>query len=246
MRFAYNTGEALNIVSLVYDNVSGLATVTTAQNHGLAVDNKIRVDNGVIDLYNGNFIVKQVTGLNKFIVNIGVSTNVPTPLDSTFVYRNGYASNEGNVTLEDENLAGRQVTSYAGITTTLSAVISSATTSDIQLQNVSSLDVKIGDYLEIGGEIVRVKETVVTNPISVFRGVLVQEQLHILLTLWLEELNHNQLSLEEIQFSVHLVTPLNILVMVLVTIQLLFLTDKTDNCQLLKNSCHNQSRMMLV
>ena len=39
--FAYNTGEALNIVSLVYDNVSGLATVTTAQNHGLAVDNKI-------------------------------------------------------------------------------------------------------------------------------------------------------------------------------------------------------------
>ena len=170
--FAYSTGEALNIVSLVYDNVSGLATVTTAQNHGLTVDNKIRVDNGVIDLYNGNFIVQQVTGLNKFIVNIGVSTNVPTPLDSTFVYRNGYTSNEGNVTLDDENIAGRQVTSYAGITTTLSAVISSATTSEIQLQNVSSLDVKIGDYLEIGGEIVRVKETVVTNPISVFRGVL--------------------------------------------------------------------------
>ena len=56
--------------------------------------------------------------------------------------------------------------------TTLSAVISTPTTTNIEIQNISNLDIKIGDYLEIGSEIVRVKETVNNNPISVFRGVL--------------------------------------------------------------------------
>jgi hypothetical protein len=55
-------------------------------------------------------------------------------------------------TIENENIGGRQVVEYAGITTTLSAVISSATTSDIQIQDISTLDINIGDYLLIDKE----------------------------------------------------------------------------------------------
>jgi hypothetical protein len=170
--FGYLTGEALNVTSLVYDNVSGLATVTTAQRHGLRVDNKIRIAGANNNFYNRDFIVTRNTDLNNFVMNVGVGTNVPSTSGTIYVYRNGITSNEGNVTIENENLGGRQVIEYAGITTTLSAVISSATTSDIEIQDISTLDINIGDYLLIDDEIVRVKTTVTANPISVFRGVL--------------------------------------------------------------------------
>jgi len=170
--FGYITGEALNVTSLIYDNVSGLATVTTAQRHGLRVDNKIRISGADNDFYNRNFIVTRNTDLNNFVMNIGVGTVAPSTSGTLYVYRNGVTSNEGNVTIENENIGGRQVVEYAGITTTLSAVISSATATNIELQNISTLDVNIGDYLLIDDELVRVKTTVTTNPISVFRGVL--------------------------------------------------------------------------
>jgi hypothetical protein len=170
--FGYLTGEAINITSLTYDNISGIATVVTSQRHGLRVDNKVRIVGANDDFYNKNFIVKQNTGLNTFTINIGVNTTAPSTSGTLYIYRNGITSNDGNVTIENENIGGRQVVEYAGITTTLSAVISNSTTTSIQLQDISTLDVNIGDYLIIDDEIVRVKETVTGNPISVFRGVL--------------------------------------------------------------------------
>jgi hypothetical protein len=170
--FGYLTGEALNVTSLIYDNVSGLATVTTAQRHGLRVDNKVRIAGANNNFYNKDFIVTRNIDLNNFVMNVGIGTNVPSTSGTIYVYRNGVTSNDGNVTIENENIGGRQVVEYAGITTTLSAVISSATTSDIEIQDISTLDINIGDYLLIDDEIVRVKTTVTTNPISVFRGVL--------------------------------------------------------------------------
>jgi hypothetical protein len=170
--FGYITGEAINVSSIVFDGVSGLATVTTVQNHGLAVNNKVRVDGADQKFYNKDVIVSKVSSLNTVTLNFGTNAASPATTGTIYIYRNGFASNEGNVTLEDENLSGRQVTNYAGITTTLSAVISTPTTTNIEIQNISNLDIKIGDYLEIGSEIVRVKETVNNNPISVFRGIL--------------------------------------------------------------------------
>jgi hypothetical protein len=46
---------------------------------------------------------------------------------------------------------------------------------NVNILNISNLDINIGDYLVIDDEIVRVKTSVgstPTNPISVFRGVL--------------------------------------------------------------------------
>ena len=170
--FGYLTGEALNVTSLVYDSVSGLATVTTSQRHGLRVDNKIRIAGANDNFYNKDFIVTRNTDLNNFVINVGVATISPSTSGTIYVYRNGVTSNEGNVTIENENIGGRQIVEYAGITTTLSAVISSAATTDIEIQDISTLDINIGDYLLIDDEIVRVKTTVTGNPISVFRGVL--------------------------------------------------------------------------
>jgi hypothetical protein len=78
------------------------------------------------------------------------------------------------VSVENEGLGGRQESVYAGITTTLSAAITSATSTAVELTNASSLDVNLGDYFLIDDEIVRVSAYNGTsaNPFTVFRGVM--------------------------------------------------------------------------
>ena len=169
------TGESIRVSSLVYNNAIGIATITTVNAHGLKVDNKIQVTGANESIYNDEFIVAENLGLNSFSARIGVSTSAPTATGTLFVYREGLTSNEGVITRENENLNGRMVPTYAGITTTLSALIPDAITDQINLLNVQNLDINIGDYLVIDDEIVRVKSNVPStpaNPIFVFRGVL--------------------------------------------------------------------------
>jgi hypothetical protein len=171
----YLTGEAIRISSLVYNNVVGIATITTTNNHGLKVDNKVKIVGANEALYKGDFVVTENLSLTSFSVHIGVSTSSPTATGTLFAYREGVTSNEGVITRENENLNGRMVPTYAGITTTLSALIPDAVIDEINLLNVENLDINIGDYLVIDDEIVRVKTNVTStpaNPIYVFRGVL--------------------------------------------------------------------------
>jgi hypothetical protein len=171
----YLTGEAIRISSFTYNNVIGIATIATSNAHGLKVDNKIRITGANEALYTGEFVVTENLGLNSFAVNIGVSTSAPAATGTLLAYRDGLTSNEGVITRENENLNGRMIPTYAGITTTLSALIPDAIIDEINLVNVQNLDINIGDYLVINDEIIRVKTNVPStpaNPIFVFRGVL--------------------------------------------------------------------------
>ena len=90
-----------------------------------------------------------------------------------YAYREGVSSNNGLVSVDHENINGRMIPTYDGVTTTLSSSITNVTSENISLTNISDLGIVIGDYLLIGDEIVRVKTTTSgTNPITVFRGVL--------------------------------------------------------------------------
>ena len=176
--YVYLTGEAIRISSLSYDNTTGIGIVTSINNHGLKVDSKVRVVGANQSLYNGDFVVTENVSNTSFKINIGVSTNSPTVTGTLFAYREGVTSNDGVITIDNENLNGRMTTIYAGITTTLSSAIISATTDQINLTSVSNLDINIGDYLMIDDEIMRVKTTTstssitgVANPITVFRGI---------------------------------------------------------------------------
>jgi len=166
------TGQALNVTALSYNEITGVGVVTTAQRHGLRVDNKIKLGGANNVLYNGDFVVKKVNSLTSFNINIGVGTIAPSTSGTIYAYRYGAASSGGNITAANENLGGRQVTEYAGITTTLSADILTESTQSIEIAGITNLDINIGDYLLIDEEIVRVKSTVTANPITVFRGVL--------------------------------------------------------------------------
>ena len=171
----YLVGRSLAISSLTYDNVSGIATVVTTSRHGLRIDNKVTFTGSDQSLYNGKFVINRVISQTSFSVIIGVSETSPTFSGTAYVYPEGFTSNDGVITQDNENISGRMVSQYAGITTTLSAIVSTPTTDQISLTGISNLDINIGDYLQINDEIVRVKTAVPStpsNPIEVFRGVL--------------------------------------------------------------------------
>jgi hypothetical protein len=171
--YTYLTGETVRVSSLVYNNNVGIATLTTANAHGFVVDQKVRIGGAGQSLYNGSFVVNEVNSLTSFSVVVGISTNSPTATGTIYAYHEGISSNDGIVTADDENLSGRMVPTYAGITTTLSADIISATAEEIYLQGVGNLNVNIGDYFMVDDEIIRIKTTTTgSNPVLAFRGIL--------------------------------------------------------------------------
>jgi hypothetical protein len=177
--FVYLTGQSVKINNISYTNTTGIATITSANRHGFRVGNKVRFAGANQSVYNGDFVVTEVLSTTSFLVRVGTSTNSPVATGTIYAYRNGVNSNDGVITVENESLNGRMIPTYAGITTTLSALIPDPLIDEINIQNIENLDINIGDYLAINDEIVRVKTTTSTssvttpsNPIYVFRGVL--------------------------------------------------------------------------
>ena len=180
--YVYQTGNALSVSSFTYNKTTGIGIVTTTSAHGLKVDNKVKLADFTLDStgYNGSFVVTENRSLTSFSVNLGVGTSEPAMTGSPFIYREGYASNQGVITPDNENLNGRMVPTYDGTTTTLSADVVNATIDEVALTGINNLDVHIGDYLSIDDEIVRVKTTTdcaqapgnQVSALKVFRGVL--------------------------------------------------------------------------
>jgi len=168
--FLQLTGVGLDVSSFVVNTAAGLATVTTHRPHGLKVDNTITLGGASDDLYNGTFVVTQNVGLNTFVANIGVSTLSPAVSGTQRAYYPGIISQDGTVSIVNENFGGRFENIYAGITTVLSDGVS-ATATEIRIQNVDNFDFNIGDFLRIDNEILRIKSTVTGNPVTVFRGL---------------------------------------------------------------------------
>ena len=169
------TGKSHNIQSFAYNNTVGIATITTLDPHGLKVTNKVLVGGFDDNFFNKNLIVKTIASSTTFTVNSGVSTVAHGTTGNGFVYPTSYASAGGVVVPATESASGRVVSTYAGITTTISGGIT-ANSATISIANVTNFDLNIGDYLLIDNEIVRVKSTVTANPVSVFRGLLGTDQ----------------------------------------------------------------------
>jgi hypothetical protein len=166
------TGPRLDIDSIDYDPVVGIASVTTIQNHGLVSDNVIRIGGSTNNFFNRNFTITQITSLNKFNIDIGISTNSQVASGTLAGYYVGTSPQGGTFTLYDENFGGRTSNSYAGISTVLSSPIINTSIDEIEIENLNNFNFNIGDYVRIDNEIMRVKTTVNSNPIKVFRGIL--------------------------------------------------------------------------
>jgi hypothetical protein len=169
---AYILGPTVGISSLSYNQNTGVVSFTTSQNHGFLVGDKVKIGGANYSGYNNNFIISKFVNNTTFEVNVGIGTTVPNALGTIYAFRNGFDSRGGLITKQNESLSGRQIPTYDNLTTTLSGAVSSADISNISITNVNDLDLEIGDYVQINDEIMRIRETVDGNPVSVFRGAL--------------------------------------------------------------------------
>jgi len=164
-------GRTLNVHSIIYNHVTGIATVATVQTHGLQIDNKISLSGANDSFFNNHFVIKAVGTTTSFTINPGTSTTSRSTLGTIFTHPPKYSSSGGNIVPTTEDTSGRLVAEYAGITTTLSSAIGVLDTT-ISITNITNFDFNIGDYLLVDNEIIRVRSTVFGNPITVFRSVL--------------------------------------------------------------------------
>jgi|TARA_Y100000033_G_scaffold11525_1_gene10699 hypothetical protein len=166
------TGQSLDVTGFSYNATTGIGIVTTAQRHGLLVDNLIKLGGADAPLYRGDFVVKKINSQTSFNVNIGVNTIAPGTSGTIVAYRYACNSQGGNILREDENLGGRQIFDYAGITTTISSAITNAASTTINIRDLENVDLNIGDYLIVDKEVMRISDTVSgTSAVTVFRGV---------------------------------------------------------------------------
>ena len=166
-------GRSVGISTLGFNATTGIASITTKESHGFSQDEKVRVRGFTADLYNGDFLVDEVTSTTTFNVNLGVSTVTPAVgVNNPLAFRLCFSSGGGNITKRNESVSGRITPIYAGITTTLSAAITDQNTETIGILSATNYDFNVGDYLEIDDEIVRIKTSVTSNSVTAFRGLL--------------------------------------------------------------------------
>jgi hypothetical protein len=165
------TGKVILANSFTYNSVTGIATIGFSASHGLKVNNKVRISGVNSDYFNKNVIVKKVNNLTSINVNIGKGGVGLSTSGTIYVYKNGYTSNAGTITLENENLSGRLIADYAGITTAISAQILAPSDSNLTIPNASILGFKVGDYFQIDDEIFRIKSNIDGNSIPIHRAL---------------------------------------------------------------------------
>ena len=108
---------------------------------------------------------------------------------------------------------------------------------------LSDIGLRIGDYLMIDDEVVRVKSSLsnpATNPLTVFRAVLGTRATTHSSGAVVRRIKPYPIELEDTQLTEHLDIRLNMLDMAPVTIQLLSLKDKIVTSLILRN-CLSQT-----
>ena len=168
---ATRTGTALSVSTFEYDSVSGIATIGFSTSHGFYVNNKIRLAGFDSDFFNKDVVVKRENSVLAVAVNAGKGGVGEVTTGTRFAYVNGYTSNAGLISPTNENLSGRLIPEYDGVA---SFLVSSAsrTATTLEINNAVELGFKVGDYLQIAGEIFRIKNTVTSNTVTVFRAIL--------------------------------------------------------------------------
>ena len=190
--YYYNTGVAIGVTGFEYDHTTGFADIFLNRNHGMSVGEKVTFFGADQDLYNGSFAITEVSDNliaphYEFRVKVGLGTESPAATGNIFVCSDGYSSNAGALSDENENLNGRMILNYDGINSRLTAPINDFLTENVRIANAGDYDINIGDYFIVNNEIIRVKQTTATSSLSgetntnalrdfdnivVFRGVM--------------------------------------------------------------------------
>ena len=177
---AYMTGKTVGITSITYNNLTGIASVTCDNSHGMLVGNNIKFGGFSEDILNGDFTVDTVYTVDSLSVKVGVGTTVVSPTGGGLIYPKGITSQADSIDFNDEAVSARLVPQYAGIQTNIVAALTDTTLNTLTVQNASHGGWDVGDYLVMNNEIMRISQSVSSeNAIDVFRGLFgSQKQQH--------------------------------------------------------------------
>ncbi len=168
-------GPSYDTASFVYNENVGLATITTDYANSFRVNNSVRVSGAAQTFYNGVFTCVDKIGLTTVVLDVGINTVAPATGGTIRIHPAGIYNNGGDLVVGNGRLHGRETSIYAGISTTLSAAITSKTTNIINVNNMTNYAFQIGDFLQIDDEIMRISRTVSRTSgdteLRVFRGV---------------------------------------------------------------------------
>ena len=171
------------MVGVAGTTLTGIVTVTTNSNHNLAVGNKIKIaglTGNTASVYNGSdFIVKEIVGVTTFTIKspIGISTD-----ESGEIYKYSLNSFGQDASLASEKIAGTLSPLLTGISSKITnssgiGVPSTVSTGDLYgvttIRLESTIGFNVGDFVQIGNEIVRIKSKNSDNiRFNGYRGVL--------------------------------------------------------------------------
>jgi len=157
-------GKIIPITLLTYNNVTGISTVTLSQASGIKVNSKIRISGFDSNLYNQDVIVTKVNSLTQIEVKTGIATTAPSTSGSGIVIPLGISPIVGK---------NRISYYYAGISTTSGATLNSNApdSTPLNIRNATITSLNQGDFIEVNGEIMRIKSPITSNLVPVYRAV---------------------------------------------------------------------------
>ena len=176
----FSVGKALGISTISHDGTTGITSITFASSHGFQVNDKIRVGGATSETFNGDFIVKNVKSTlssnspDILEIDLGIKQSLTSPGGTIYVYPNRMSSNGGSIDSESEATSSRLSPIYAGATSSItsSILISSTESTPFAITNATSLGFKLGDYIQINDEILRISRSVTSDTVYAHRAVL--------------------------------------------------------------------------
>jgi hypothetical protein len=156
-----SAGKSILINTFDYTPSTGIATIGVTTSHGILVNEKIQLGGFNHPYFSQETIVEQVPTLTSLIVNLGKDGEGLDTSGTRYVYPT-----------INSNL-DKIVYYYDGLTTFITTQLTFNSLSDVLvIPNASSIGLNIGDFLKVNDEIFRIKSTVNTNNVSVFRSQL--------------------------------------------------------------------------
>jgi hypothetical protein len=157
------------ITSFNFTRQSGIVTVTSVDSHGLLPGNSFTVVGSGSTFFENKFFVQESVGVKTFTFNAGITTFTQTigNILNISIHKTGLSANATAIGFGEESLGGRGNYMYAGITTTVSSLI---TKSDSTITLTSSNGFTRGDYIVIDSEILRLANNPTSGTFAVNRG----------------------------------------------------------------------------
>lgn len=166
-QYAFVVGKSILITNTSYNSTTGISVFTTSSSHGLVSGNKF----SVIDSSNNNLGEYIVTEKNS-VTQFTAKTNRSISATNGYILKHGLSSNEGVSDAGGESIACRTVPFYDNDTFTLTSAVTNGTVLQISSSGSTSSRIKLGDYIQVDNEIMRVISSDNATQISVIRGAL--------------------------------------------------------------------------